>query len=354
MKWPAHGANPHYLTESMNLPPVQYDFSVNVNPLGPPEWLKEKWQDFYHLVMEYPDPHNKRLIETIAETEGISEEQVLVGNGASELLMLLGGYFSGKRVLIVEPTFSEYRTIAQTHGCQVETVFLKEEERWQLPVERIEEKMAGVDLVILCNPNNPTGVHYDWSEMAPLLETCEMTGTYLVIDEAFYDFVEQEPSLIQHVKSYSKLIVLRSLTKMYAVPGLRMGYAAADKHLVEELSHYQPTWSVNGLAQAVAERCVQDDVFRKGTRRYIQSEKDRLFPALQDLSFTVTDSEVNYYLLGGYPNLGETLLPFLLENRIAARHTYNFPGIDGEFIRLCIHTKEANDRLLELLARWAL
>ncbi|MFG6147763.1 threonine-phosphate decarboxylase CobD [Halobacillus sp. B23F22_1] len=354
MKWPAHGANPHYLTESMNLPPVQYDFSVNVNPLGPPSWLKEKWSEFYPFVMDYPDPHNERLIKTIAERERIPKEQVLVGNGASELLMLIGNYFSGKRVLIVEPTFSEYRTIAQTHGCQVETVFLLEEEGWQLPVGRIAEQMTGVDLVIVCNPNNPTGVHYAESEIVPLLQSCERMETHLVIDEAFYDFVEYEPSLIQHVKSYSKLIVLRSLTKMYAVPGLRIGYAAAGQQFVEELSHFQPTWSVNGLAQVIAERCVQDDAFRIETRRYIQSEKDRLFPALRDLGFTVTDSEVNYYLLGGYPCLSETLLSFLLENRIAVRHTYNFPGLDGENIRLCIYKKEANDRLLELLRRWTL
>ncbi|WP_159462145.1 histidinol-phosphate transaminase [Halobacillus sp. Marseille-P3879] len=349
MRWPAHGANPHYLTEARNLRPVAYDFSVNVNPLGPPRWLKEEWNDYFSLVTQYPDPANKQLIEILAEVEGVDSRHLLVGNGASELLQLIGRHFAGQKIVIVEPTFSEYRMIGHTFGCEIESAFLTEEEDWELPVKRIVEKAEEADLVVICNPNNPTGVHYEVNDLLLLLQEIE---AYLLVDEAFYDFVEEEPTLLSYVEKYSNLLVLRSLTKMYAIPGIRVGYLTAGREIIESIAPFQPTWSVNGVAQVVAERCVRDERFRFKTRQFVQSERKRIFPKINDLGFSITNTSVNYYLLGGCSKLGETLLPYLLENGIAARHTYNFPRINGDSLRLCINTKEANDVLVEKLAGW--
>lgn len=352
MKWPAHGANPHYLTDALQLPKVTHDFSVNVNPLGPPAWLQEKWGDYFEQLKNYPDPSAVDLRHAIAQQESIPAEQVLVGNGASELLTLLGREFAGKRVLIVEPTFSEYRMVADRNNCLVESIFLSVSDGWDLPLEKIKSKLAGADLVIICNPNNPTGVAYKRSKLLALLDVLEEKGITLVIDEAFYDFAHDEPSLIQQVNSSSHLIILRSLTKMYALPGLRIGYLAASEAMVQNLALHQPTWSVNALAQQIVPSCINDPEHRQQTRNLIQAEKDRIFPQLHDLSFTVSKSDVNYYLLGGFPFLSDTLLPFLLKNRVAVRHTHNFPGLDGEYIRLAIRTPKENDYLLELLERW--
>ncbi|WP_404451237.1 threonine-phosphate decarboxylase CobD [Virgibacillus necropolis] len=352
MKWPSHGANPHYLTDELQLPKVTHDFSVNVNPLGPPAWLQAKWGDYFELMKKYPDPDAVDLRHAIAQKESILAEQVLVGNGASELLTLLGREFAGKRVLIVEPTFSEYRTIADRNNCLVESVFLSESDGWDLSLEKITSKLAGIDLVIVCNPNNPTGVSYKQNELMALLHVLEEKNITLVVDEAFYDFVHDEPSFIQQVNTSSCLIILRSLTKMYALPGLRIGYLAASEAMVQNLALHQPTWSVNALAQQIVPLCINDHDYRQRTRNLIQAEKDRIFPQLYDLSFTVSKSDVNYYLLGGFPSMSDTLLPFLLKNRVAVRHTHNFPGLNGDYVRLAIRTQEENDYLLELLERW--
>ncbi|ASN04684.1 threonine-phosphate decarboxylase CobD [Virgibacillus necropolis] len=352
MKWPAHGANPHYLTDALQLPKVTHDFSVNVNPLGPPYWLQEKWGDYFELMTNYPDPEAGALRHAIANQESIPAEQVLVGNGASELLTLIGREFAGKGVLIVEPTFSEYRMIAEMNNCIVDSVFLTETEGWALPLERIKSKLTGVDLVIVCNPNNPTGVSYEQNVLIELLNELERKRISLVIDEAFYDFVQDEPSLMQRVNTSSQLIILRSLTKMYAIPGLRIGYLVTSEAMVRKLASHQPTWSVNALAQEIAGSCINDHSYRQRTRELIQSEKERIFPRLQELSFTVSESDVNYYLLGGYPSLSDTLLPYLLKNRVAIRHTLNFPGLNGDYVRLAIRTKKENDILLELIERW--
>ncbi|MCP3027865.1 histidinol-phosphate transaminase [Halobacillus sp. A5] len=350
MKWPSHGANPHYLTEKMDLPPVTYDLSVNVNPLGPPKWLKEEWDELYATALDYPDPGCGQLIRVLAEEEGVPGRHLLAGNGASELLMLIGQLFAGKRVLIVEPTFSEYRTIAGTYGCQVKSVFLTEAEAWRLPVERVVEKATNADLVVICNPNNPTGVHYELDELLFLLEHMK---AHLLVDEAFYDFVEKEPTLLPYVKEFPRLLVLRSLTKMYAVAGLRIGYLAGDPRLIKKIAAFQPAWSVNGLAQTVGAQSAQDHEFRRQTREFVKLEKERMFPEIHRLGFTISNTSVNFYLLGGWPNLGETLLPYLLEKGIAARHTYNFPGMDGEYLRFSISYREANDALFETLAGWS-
>lgn len=352
MKWPSHGANPHYLTDELQLPQVTHDFSVNVNPQGPPSWLQEKWGDYFEQMKNYPDPDAVELRHAIAQQESIPANQILVGNGASELLTLIGREFARKRVVIVEPTFSEYRTITDRNACLVESVFLSESDGWDLPVEKIISKLAGVDLVIVCNPNNPTGVVYKQSKLLALLNVLEEKSITLVIDEAFYDFAHDEPSLMQQVNRTSHLIILRSLTKMYALPGLRIGYLAGSEAMVQNLALHQPTWSVNTLAQLIVPSCIQDHNHRLQTRNLIQTERDRIFPMLRDLSFTVSKSDVNYYLLGGFPSLSDTLLPFLLENRVAIRHTHNFPGLNGDFVRLAIRTQKENDYLLELLGRW--
>ncbi|WP_163527744.1 threonine-phosphate decarboxylase CobD [Halobacillus ihumii] len=352
MNWPSHGANPHYLTDPLRLPKVTHDFSVNVNPLGPPPWLQEKWSDFFELITDYPDPHNEDLRQTIARKEGVSAKQVLVGNGASELLSLIGRVFAGKKLLIVEPTFSEYRTIAKANQCTIDSIFLTESEGWELPVERIKSKLRDADLVMICNPNNPTGIAYKQSGLVDLLGELEKREISLLIDEAFYDFVHNEPSLIQDVNKFSNLIILRSLTKMYCIPGIRIGYLAGSEKMVERFAAHQPTWSVNALAQQVAMLCLNDDTYRQETRELIHSEKERIFPRLQNLAFTVSNTEVNYYLLGGFPSLSDTLLPFLLKNRVAARHTHNFPGLDGDYVRIAVRTQQENDYLLDLLERW--
>ena len=248
MKWPLHGSNPHYLYEAAGLeqPEKIFDFSANINPLGPPHSLKEHWTEFFQGISQYPDPHAALLKARIAEREGIDEEQILIGNGGAELISLLGRELAGKRVLIVEPAFSEYEKACLVNNCQIEYFSLAED--WDLKLEVLKEKLADADALFLCNPNNPTGVYFSQNLVQQLLEECTRQNCLLIVDEAFYDFVTDYEPLVPLLKESQQLVILRSLTKMFAIPGLRLGFAMGSKERIASLASYQSHWSVNGVA----------------------------------------------------------------------------------------------------------
>lgn len=354
MSWPKHGANPEHLISSLGktLKENSIDFSVNTNPLGCPTFIKEDWPSFLGLVEHYPDPYGERLKEKIAEHNDVQVEQVLLGNGAAELIFLIGQLFQGERALIVEPTFIEYHDSCEAFGCEVQSLILKEEDGWQLHYERIESKLAEVDLVFLCHPNNPTGVVYEANLFTRLLERAEETKTMLVIDEAFYDFCEESHSLAEYTKTSKQLIVLRSMTKMYAIAGLRLGYLLAHKEVVAKLTRLLPHWNVNGLAQEIGFRCLQEDKFVARTKQTIAKEREKLTRVLTELGYYCSPSKVNYFLLRDPDASSDELLNYLLDEGIVSRHTHNFHGLNGNYLRLAIKLADENERLLAALKRW--
>ncbi|MEH7382847.1 threonine-phosphate decarboxylase CobD [Bacillus sp. JJ1533] len=354
MKWPLHGSNPQYLYKKMGIPKPRnlIDFSANINPLGPPEILKKRWLEFYEKINDYPDPNASLLKEQIARITDLDTKSILIGNGGSELITLVGRMLAGKNVLIVEPAFSEYEQACVANGCHIFYHHLTEPE-WKLDDKEIARKLAGMDAVFLCNPNNPTGVHYPHSTLVKLLEECRQRNITLIIDEAFYDFLEDYTSLAPFVKEYTNLIILRSMTKMFAIPGLRLGYLIASQDIIGKLATFQPHWSVNVLAMLAGNACLQDDRFVERTKKYIHAERERLFSFLQREGYEVSPSYINFYLLRD-PQEKEplSLFEFLLRREIVPRHTFNFPGLEGKWLRFAIKSTKDNSRLMEVLKEW--
>ncbi|PAV27990.1 threonine-phosphate decarboxylase [Virgibacillus profundi] len=354
MNWPEHGSNPQYIYKEMKIskPKNLIDFSANINPFGPPGILKEKWSELYPEIYDYPDPHTLILKERIAERENVDRSSILIGNGGSEIISLIGRMLAGKNVLLIEPAFSEYEKACNKNGCQIFYHHLKEPE-WELDEKEIALKLKGMDAVFLCNPNNPTGIRYPHSTIVKLLKECKQNNSYLIIDEAFYDFLEDYIPIAPLLKDYSNLIILRSMTKMYAIPGLRLGYVLAGKHIIEKLSDDQPHWSVNILAMSAGELCLQDDRFIDNTINFIHTERERLFSFFHREAFVVSESSINFYLLRD--PLEKEQMPFfefLLRRGIVPRHTYNFPGLEGKWLRFAIKGTKENNRLMEVLTEW--
>lgn len=353
MKWPSHGSNPHYLYEAAGLqqPEKILDFSANINPLGPPDTIKEHWTKFFQEITQYPDPHAARLKKGIARREELEPEQILIGNGGAELISLLGRMLSGKRVLIVEPAFSEYEQACRVNNCRIEYFGL--DEGWDLNVLLLKEKLHDADAVFLCNPNNPTGVFFSKSIVIELLQECEKHNCLLVVDEAFYDFVAEYETLVPLVKESDHLILLRSLTKMFAIPGLRLGFAMSSKERIESLAALQSHWSVNGIALAAGRLCLEEDEYVKKTRGLITGERERLVAFFEKNHFACSPSKVNFYLLRDmklsdqYP-----LFEFLLQRGIVPRHTFNFPGLEARWLRFAVRGRAENDALMEALKEW--
>lgn len=354
MKWPSHGANPHYVYETAGIQPPKFmvDFSANINPLGPPAILKSNWQELMNEVTLYPDPKAKQLKEKIAYKEEIHSDQVLIGNGAAEIIALIGRMLAGKRVLLIQPTFSEYEEVCRVNNAEISYFLLSEKDGWDLNPSSLQEHINQADAVFLCNPSNPTGRYYGREEIQHILKYCEQKGCYFILDEAFYDFALDYESSVSLLHSHSRLIILRSLTKMYSIPGIRLGYVLASKAVIEKLQYFQPQWSINGLALKIGEWLLTEEEFVIETQQFIQMERRKLESAFQH-KFQLSPSQANFYLLRDPEYKGqEELLYYLLKQGIIARHTYNYPGLEGRWLRFAIRSKEDNERLQGVLDQW--
>ncbi|KAA9017082.1 threonine-phosphate decarboxylase CobD [Niallia endozanthoxylica] len=353
MKWPLHGSNPQYLYEAAGLPFPKslLDFSANINPLGPPAVLQKRWGDLFQGMGTYPDPHMASLKEKISQREGVEPGQILIGNGGAEIISLIGRLLSGKKVMIVEPAFSEYKKACLVNNCDVS--YYRLSDGWEIHLDDLIGKLQGMDAVFLCNPNNPTGMYYKTSILLPLLKACKHENCFLIIDEAFYDFTAEYEPLVPFLKDFPQLILMRSMTKVFAIPGLRLGYLMADGGLIEKLSEFQPHWSVNSVALQAGEWCLEDENHIFKTIQFIQSERNVLFDFYQEHHFEVSNTAINFYLLRDiglddqYP-----LFEFLLKRGIVPRHTFNFTGLDGRWLRFAIRTSDENRRLMEAMQAW--
>jgi threonine-phosphate decarboxylase len=328
------------------------DFSANINPLGPPSSLEKEWQSYYKKMFQYPDPNGRELKGLISQKEQISEECILLGNGGAEIISLIGRLLSKKRILIIQPTFSEYEKACKVNGCTIVYHTLKEGS-WELLADELDPKLRGVDAVFLCNPHNPTGICFTSQEITRLIDACSEHNCFLILDEAFYDFVGEYESYVPQLSKKTKLIILRSMTKMYSIPGVRLGYVMANEEVIQRLAEYQPHWSVNGLALLAGETCIQQECYIEETQKYITGERNRLFSQFQQLGYDFSPSHVNFYLLKDRRLADQySFFHFLIKEGIIPRHTYNFPGLDGRWLRFAIRSHDENTQLMEGLEKW--
>ena len=353
MTWPSHGSNPHYLYEAARLtkPDQLLDFSANINPLGPPPSIQKNWESFFQGIGQYPDPHTAFIKRKLAEREAMSEEEILIGNGGSQIISLVGRLLAGKRVLIVEPAFSEYEKACQVNDCDLS--YFQLEEGWEIDFEALRERLSYVDAMFLCNPSNPTGLYYSQEVILPILIECEKQNCLLILDEAFHDFVMDYEPMAPLIKDYKNLILLRSLTKMFSIPGLRLGYVIANCEIIAKLSDYQPHWSVNSVALAIGNLCIEEDKYIENTVQFITSERKALVTFYEENGFEVSPSKVNFYLLRDSQLIDQyPLFQWLLQKGIVPRHTFNFPGLDGRWLRFAIRTSAENRKLMEAVQEW--
>ncbi|ANB60287.1 threonine-phosphate decarboxylase CobD [Anoxybacteroides amylolyticum] len=354
MNWPLHGANPHrfYETTGLPLPERVLDFSVNTNPYTLPLALWPTQADFCRWASEYPDSEAEELIRALAQTEQLSEQHIFVGNGASQCIDLLARLFSGKRVGIVEPTFSEYRRSCLANGCPVQSLVSTEESSWRHELSALLDLLEQVDVLFLCQPNNPTGTAMEKESLYTLVQAADERRKFVVIDEAFYHFWDGGYTTLPWISSFPHLIVVRSLTKIYHLAGARVGYVAANETIVEKLKALQPAWSVSQLAQQLALHFLPMREFVRHTRSMIASERQRVTSILREAGYYVSPSVANFYLLRPLNKPVEPLLYGLLKEGIVPRHTLNFQGLNGRYLRLAVKTTEENDQLVSSLTRW--
>jgi threonine-phosphate decarboxylase len=353
MNLPSHGANPSHLYKASGVakPGNVLDFSVNTNPFGPPGWLKEKWPALLHTIEDYPDPTGQKAVAAIVEQFTVSHDQILLGNGAAEIIHFIARHVAGQKAVICTPAFSEYEAACAAYSCPIEFVPVSIE-KWQLPVNELAEKAVDAAVLFLCTPNNPTGQSFQEKDIISLLEKTRNLNVIIIIDEAFYDFAGDD-SLVKYVNEFPHLAVMHSLTKMYAVAGLRIGYVIASETIISQLENYRPHWNMNAIALQVAEEIARDADHAAKTRAWIDNERARMKDQLEQIGFRILPSSVNFYLLKDLElDDQKPLLHFLMERGIVLRHTENFRGLDGKWLRTAVKKEQDNNRLIDALTEW--
>lgn len=334
-------ANAYGIEESAFL-----DFSANINPLGPPQHVLQQLEMAISAIVRYPDPGHRHFKQLLGSKLRVNENSICVGNGAAECMSLILLGLHPQKVGIIEPCFSEYRQLSEQFNIEVTSIYGRQDQDWKANVEEIGELLHQVDLLFIGQPNNPNGVQYTLKELRLLAECAEQCHTYLVIDEAFIDFipVQQQCSLLSELENYPHTLLVRSMTKFYAIPGLRLGYTLAHPDVIRLMSGKQVTWSVNGLALLAGEAALQSgEEFERDTLELISHERAVLIQGLTRLGCEVSPGEANF-LLVRLPNPWRAIdMQHELGIRgILIRSCAMYPGLEDGHIRIAVKGKEAN------------
>ena len=332
------------------------DFSANINPLGLSPRVRLALLESMDAVMAYPDPDAVALKEAIALQYRVPVECIETGNGAVELMYLLCRILTPERVLTPSPTFSEYESAARAAGLPIVKMMLRESAGFVPDLDELAQSLCPADLLFLCNPNNPTGVVFTRQQLLPLLGRASEIGAHVVVDESFNDFRpdSEAESCRTLVTEYPGVLVLQSLTKFLAVPGLRLGFMLGERDLVEQMKTLRDPWNVNVMAQAAGVAGLADQEYRRKTVELITQEKERMRCTIQSIpGIRVFPPSVNFILA----NIGDSgwdasrLQEALLQHRILIRNCANFDGLSDQYIRLAIKGPTENQRFLDVLKK---
>lgn len=349
MKRPIHGGN---LTWAANLAgcPVTsiIDFSASINPLGPPNSAISALQQGVTAITHYPDPHYLQLRLALGQWHNISPDWIVPGNGAAELLTWAGRELATlKFTYLMTPGFRDYWRALQGFCAKVKYYPLPwEGEICSLNLTPVDPKSSGV---IINNPHNPTGKLFSRDVLLPLLEKFAL----VVVDEAFMDFVppHEQQSLIPVVSDYPNLVIVRSLTKFYSIPGLRLGYAIAHPHRLQKWQLWRDPWSVNSLAAAVGEAVINDYEFQQQTWSWLVTTRKSLLKGLSNLKgLQPFPSAANFLLVKTQVPSSQLQQKLLKKHQILIRDCLSFPELGDSYFRVAVKADAENQRLLKALA----
>lgn len=296
----------------------------------------------------YPDPLCRKLCQALSRHEGVPAEWILCGNGAADLIFRCVLALRPRRALMAVPTFAEYGAALHLAGCQVEEFPLEEAEDFRLREEFLDRITPQTDIVFLCHPNNPTGVLIPRPLLLQILERCRETGTRLVLDECFCDFLDdpEAASVTGHLGQYGNLLILKAFTKIYAMAGIRLGYGlCSDSELLERMRLAGQPWAVSTLAQAAGIAALREQDYVRRVRALISQERRRLLVQLRQLGVRVIPGEANYLLFRGGAGLGEAMK----QRGILLRDCGNYRGLTHGWYRTAVRTESENGALVNAL-----
>ena len=376
-----HGGNIYKVFREKNIKEI-LDYSSNINPYGIPESLKKRITENLEVLERYPDPDYVELRQKLANLNKVNLSDIILGNGATEIIFLFMKVINPKKILIVSPTFGEYEravkateisgdtvSLSSSNGdnknienkkIEIEYFELKESDDFKLNIGNLKNELENkYDLLIICNPNNPTGKFLKLAQTEEILKECNKYDMKLFIDEAFIEFLEDgmKESIINTEGNKKNLFVTRAFTKFFAIPGLRLGYGMYfDKELEKKISEKKEPWSVNNFAEMAGSTVLDDAEYIEKTLKWIAEEKKYMYEKLNEISgIKVYETEVNFItgkidekLFSEGLNV-KILREKMLEQGILIRDASNFKFLDERFFRLAIKDRASNERVIEVM-----
>ena len=342
-----HGGDIVGYTDEYQMQPL--DFSANISPFGVPKKVKAAAAASLKDADAYPDPFCRALCKAIAEAEKLPPSAILCGNGAADLIYRLVLAQKPKKALVTAPTFSEYEAALAVVDCKIVHHTLLQKDGYRVTEKILDAIDESIDILFLCQPNNPTGQAVERELLLLILERCREKGVLLAADECFVDFLDDPStfSLCNRLEHYPNLVVLKAFTKLYGMAGLRLGYALSyDENLLNAMRLAGQPWSVSSVAQAAGIAALKETAYVEKVRRLIQTERPKMLRSLTKLGLHCLPPSANFiFFTSKDHHLAEKLKPA----GIMIRSCANYKGLPAGSYRIAIRKPQENRRLL-----WAL
>jgi len=331
-------------------------FSANVNPLGISPKLKETLSEKIDAVMSYPDREYTSLRKCIAEYVHTDIENIIVGNGSTELISLFIQIKRPKKALIIGPTYSEYEREITLGGGSTLYHRLDEEKNFAIDLASLEKDLTSdIDLLVICNPNNPTSSAITRNDMRKILDISKQKGIFVMVDETYVEFAEDVLKITSAplTNYYNNIIILRGISKFYAAPGLRLGYAiCGNLDLLKEINQRKNPWTINSLAAIAGEIMFTDEEYILKTRTLIAQERERICKVLdtcKNLKYFPPTANFILVKILKEDSTSMDLFEAAIRKGLMIRDCSTFPFLNNKFIRFCFMSPEQNDALLAVI-----
>ncbi|MBN2040597.1 MAG: threonine-phosphate decarboxylase [Spirochaetes bacterium] len=353
----AHGGNIYKLEKEFNISKEDIvDFSSNINPLGISEKLKNEIINNMDILQYYPDPEYNDLKSAIARYIGDDTDHIFVGNGAVELIFLYARILKPETALILSPGFIEYSLALNHAGTKIAHYRLNEKDNFYPDIQGLKKEMEkGYELIVICNPNNPTSMFIEPEAVLEIISFADKRNQRVLLDESFIEFVDPAyaSSNISLFKKYRNVFLLRSLTKFFAIPGLRLGYAVShDSGFMKSLKKYREPWTVNQFADLAGRTLLKDKDYISNSVELVSKEKAFLYSALSAVEWLKPfEPFANFMLVKLQADLTSADLKGILQKQgILIRDASNFKFLNNKFVRFAVKNRKCNEKLLNALS----
>lgn len=331
-------------------------FSANVNPLGISPLLRETLSSHIDAICSYPDREYLSLRRCIADYVHTDYENIIMGNGSTELISLLIQIEHPKKALIIGPTYSEYEREIALGGGACLYYPLKEEQDFALDAECFTSQLnESIDLLVICNPNNPTSGAITRKTMRSILDVCKQNDIFVMVDETYVEFADnyEEITSVPLTAFYNNIVILRGTSKFFAAPGLRLGYAVTgNRDFIKSINTRKNPWTINSLAVIAGEIMFRDTEYIQKTRKLISEERARIYKIFsEDSRFKPYPPSGNFMLVRLLADAltSDELFDRAIREKMMIRDCSTFPFLDNKYIRFCFMSREMNDRLVSCL-----